>query len=122
MVSVHDVVAWYGAAWNADEDERRELLDKSWADAGVYCDPTARVEGREALIQHIGAFQAAAPGRRIELSSGVDEHDRRFRFSWVSSGPGDAPVLEGIDFGELAADGRIASITGFFGPLPPRGD
>jgi len=27
-------------------------------------------------------------------------------------------VLEGIDFGELAPDGRIKLIAGFWGPLP----
>jgi hypothetical protein len=32
---------------------------------------------------------------------------------------GDAVELEGVDFAELAPDGRIRRITGFFGPLPP---
>ena len=29
-----------------------------------------------------------------------------------------ATILEGVDFGALAADGRVAAIDGFFGPLP----
>lgn len=118
MASVHDVVGWYGAAWNAAEDERRTLLDSSWADDGVYCDPGARAEGREALIKHIGGFQAGFPNHRIDLTSGVDEHDGRFRFSWVLRSSDGRTVTEGIDFGVLSDDGRIASITGFFGPLP----
>lgn len=118
MAGVRDIVNLYGAAWNAAEEERRELLDVSWADAGVYCDPGALVTGRESLIAHIGGFQAGRPGHRIDLTSGVDEHDGRFRFSWALRGPDGQTVTEGIDFGVLAEDGRIASITGFFGPLP----
>ena len=118
MAGVREVVSWYGAAWNAAEDERRELLERSWSDDGVYCDPGARAEGRDALITHIGDFQAKLPGHRIDLTSGVDEHDGRFRFSWELRGPDDRPVTQGIDFGVLSDDGRIASITGFFGPLP----
>jgi hypothetical protein len=31
---------------------------------------------------------------------------------------GDEVALEGMDFGELATDGRISRIVGFFGPFP----
>jgi len=31
---------------------------------------------------------------------------------------GGEDVLEGMDYGELAADGRISKIVGFFGPFP----
>jgi hypothetical protein len=38
--------ASYAAAWDAhDEGERRALLERAWADDGVYCDPTARIVG-----------------------------------------------------------------------------
>ena len=120
MSSVDEIVAWYGAAWNADEAERRDLLDKSWVDDGVYCDPTATAEGREALVQHIGGFQVSRPNHRIELTSGIDEHDGRFRFTWELRSPDGATLTGGIDFGTLSGDGRIASITGFFGPVPPK--
>ena len=114
-----DVISAYGMAWNADEIERRKLLDLAWADEGVYCDPIGHANGREALITHIGGAQAAFPGHRLELVSGVDEHDGQFRFAWELRGPDGATVIEGVDFGVLGSDGRIQSITGFFGQLPP---
>jgi hypothetical protein len=114
-----DIVATYGAAWNEiDEAKRTALLESSWADDGVYLDPTATAAGRAALIAHIGGFQEIMPGHTIDLTSGVDAHARVFRFSWVMRKADDI-VLEGVDFGELAPDGRIRRIVGFFGPFPP---
>jgi hypothetical protein len=118
-MQVRELVERYGAAWNAEELERRALLEEVWADDGIYCDPTATAEGREALVAHIGAVQAMLQDHTIELRSGIDEHDGRFRFAWAMLGPDGAEVTEGVDFGALAPDGRIGSITGFFGPLPP---
>jgi len=118
-MSTGQIVRAYGAAWNeGDEGQRRKLLEESWSDDGVYCDPTARVESREALVAHIARSQSLFPGHRIDLVSGVDEHDGLFRFAWEMRDPAGSTILEGVDFGVLAPDGRIASITGFFGPLP----
>jgi hypothetical protein len=113
------VVAAYGSAWNEpDESARRQLLESAWADHGAYCDPTVIVEGREALVAHIGALQTAMPGATIELVTGVDEHDGHLRFGWVMRGPDGSAVTEGMDYGHLADDGRLERIVGFFGPFP----
>jgi hypothetical protein len=103
------IVASYAAAWDAhDEGERRALLERAWADDGVYRHPTALVEGREALIAHIGGFHERVPGARVESTTG-----RRML------GPEGTVALEGMDFGELGDDGRLKRIVGFFGPFPP---
>lgn len=116
-----EIVAAYGAAWNeTDEAKRTALLERSWADDGVYTDPTATVEGRTALIAHIGGFQAMLAGHTIDLVSGVDTYGEVFRFAWVMR-KGAEIATEGIDFGELAPDGRIRRIVGFFGPFPALG-
>jgi hypothetical protein len=94
-------------------------LPQAWADDGVYCDPTATVDGRDALVAHIGGFQAQLPGARIETSSGVDEHDGWLRFAWTMIGADGTPAMEGFDVGELGPDGRLRRIVGFFGPFPP---
>lgn len=122
MPDVREVVALYASAWNEpDAAARRRALENAWADGGVYADPTVHVEGRDALVAHIGGFQAQMPGARIVLTSGIDEHHGAIRFTWTLRA-GDGSVLtEGIDFGELAADGRLRRITGFFGPPPARG-
>ena len=115
-----EIVLAYGAAWNeADDAARHKLLGQAWAEDGVYCDPMGRAEGRDALVAHIAATRAGFPGHRIEVVSSVDEHDGYLRFAWELRGPDDSTVIEGVDFGVLAPDGRLASITGFFGPLGP---
>lgn len=113
------IVAVYGETWNEPDDARRlALLETCWADDGVYHDPTARVEGRDAFVAHIAGFRAMFPGRSIDLTSGVDATDVGLRWAWVMRN-GDAVELEGVDFAELAPDGRIARVAGFFGPFPP---
>jgi SnoaL-like domain len=113
------VVETFVRAWNEnDEGARHKLLEQSWADDGIYSDPRAIVEGRNALLAHIAEFRERVPGGRIGIRSDVDEHGRNFRFGWATLDSGDAVLMEGVDFGQLAEDGRIASITGFFGPLP----
>jgi hypothetical protein len=117
-VDAAEAVAAYGAAWNErDEAARSALLERAWSEDGIYQDPSARAEGRAELVAHIGGFQALAPGHTIELVSGVDHYGSLFRFAWEMRN-GQERVLEGVDFGEFADDGRIRRITGFFGPFP----
>lgn len=120
MPTPETVVKDYMRAWNeTNEDERRSLLDKAWADDATYTDPTAHVEGRNALVAHIGGMHAAMPGVSLKLTSATEEHHGRLRFAWAMNGADGALMTEGIDIGLLADDGRLASITGFFGPPPP---
>jgi len=113
---VADIVNAYGAAWlEADADARRALLGIAWSDNGTYQDPTADVAGRGALVAHIGGFHQSMPGAQILITSAVDHHHSKIRFTWKMLGADGAVAMEGVDFGELADDGRIAKIVGFFG-------
>jgi hypothetical protein len=119
---VGTVVDDYMRAWQEPEPAaRRALLEQCWAADGVYSDPMVQVTGRDGLADHIGGFQAAQPGARIELASGVDEHDGQLRFAWRMRAADGAVALEGTDFGELDGEGRLRRIVGFFGPLPAGG-
>jgi hypothetical protein len=118
-VTPEEAVAAYGSAWaEADAEGRLAILERCWASDGVYVDPSGRADGREALSTHISGFQQAFARHRIDLVSGVDEHDGYLRFAWKMSGPDGAVVMEGVDFGHLDIDGRLKLICGFFGPLP----
>ncbi len=120
MPTTKEAVSAYMAAWNeADEAKRRRLLDTAWADDGRYTDPMADAPGRDALIDLITQFQKQMPGAAIAQVSGIDEHHGRLRFAWKMQGPDGSTRMEGIDIGQLAEDGRIQSIVGFFGPPPP---
>jgi hypothetical protein len=118
-IDINEAVATYGAAWSeTDEAQRRKLLEQAWADDAIYQDPMGRAEGREALVAHIGGFQQMMAGNTIDATSGVDTYGSVFRFSWVMRDATGNVALEGMDFGEIAPDGRVQSITGFFGPFP----
>jgi len=119
MASAQEIGEAYGAAWNEpDEAERRRLLEKAWADDGTYTDPQSDLRGRDALLTLIAGFQAQFKGARIEPTSAIDEHHGKIRFTWRMEGADGSAIMEGIDFGELADDGRLKKIVGFFGPPP----
>jgi hypothetical protein len=51
-------------------------------------------------------------------SSEIDEHHGHFRFAWELVASDGSVAIAGLDAGELAENGRIARITGFFGDPP----
>ncbi|WP_299854605.1 nuclear transport factor 2 family protein [uncultured Roseobacter sp.] len=107
----------YGAAWCEPEvSKRRELLEIAWSKEGRYQDPSADIMGREALVDHIGDVHRQWPGARIELTSEVSTHHDKIYFSWRMITADGATAIEGVDFGTLSPDGRLAQIIGFFGP------
>jgi hypothetical protein len=114
-----EAIETYGASWNETDDAKRgALLEKAWSDDGFYQDPQGTADGRAALIAHIGGFHQLFPGHTIEFASGIDGNGASFRWAWEMR-KGEEVVLEGVDFAELAPDGRIQRIAGFFGPFPP---
>lgn len=109
-------VADYMAAWNeADAQKRRALLDRCWAEDGVYQDPTAHVSGRDGLDAHIVQFHNNMAGCKIETTSAVDCHHDVCHFTWAMVGPDGAVRVAGRDFGTFDGEGRVKTITGFFG-------
>src|SRR4029079_10011924 len=93
-MDTNEIVSRSGAAWNEPDDAARaELLAASWADAGVYQDPTATVEGRDALVAHIAGFQQTFSGHVIELTSAVHTNGAALRWGWAMRN-GDEIVLE----------------------------
>ena len=119
MANVEETVRTYSAAWSeTDPDARRALLETAWADTGLYQDPMGRADGRDALVAHIGGVLSQFPGAGIEITSGVDHHNNALRFNWQMRLGDGSIMVEGVDYGTLAEDGRLQSITGFFGPVP----
>ena len=105
----------YIDAWNAADAERRgELVASVWTEQGTYLDPLMSGSGHDGIAAMIGRAQQQFPEHRFELSFGPDAHSDRVRFAWRLFGPeGGAPVAAGVDFGTVADDGRLSSVTGF---------
>ena len=74
--------------------------------------------GRAGLHAHIGGFHQAYPGAKIVQTSKADQHHGKIHFTWQLVLPDGSVAIEGRDFGELDATGRISHIVGFFGPPP----
>jgi len=110
----------YIDTWNeTDADARRVLIDKAWvADGACYRDPQLEADGLEGLGDMIATVQAHYPGHVMRRTSGVDVHRDVARFGWELVAPDGEVFVAGIDVATLAEDGRIRTITGFFGDLP----
>jgi hypothetical protein len=114
-----ELVDQYIAMWNeTDPVQRRELIARIWTEDCRHLDPAACVERREGIDGLVRSVQERFPGHRFRRTSEVDSHHGQIRFSWeLTPAQGQAPV-SGTDFGTLAEDGRLRTITAFFDPKP----
>jgi hypothetical protein len=119
MSDVTTIVDTYLAAWNeTDPKARARLIEQAWARDGRYVDPLLAAEGHAAISAMVDGVHAKFPGHRFRRVSGVDSHNGHVRFAWELAAPDGAITVAGLDVGEIGGDGRLRSITGFFGALP----
>jgi SnoaL-like domain len=120
MRDVTAVINGYFEVWNeADPATRRSLIGQIWAEDARYVDPLLAAESAAGIDAMVAGVQKQLPGHRFRLAGAVDSHHDRVRFAWELIGPnGGAPVYAGVDFGTLAADGRLSSVTGFLDRAP----
>ena len=112
------VISSYDRAWNAaSDDERRALLEDALTDDCELVEPRGRFAGQEAIAERINGFARRFPGARVDIITDVDEHNGFARYEWTIVDGDGAPVLDGTDVVERAADGRLRRIVMFFGPL-----
>ncbi|WP_109311535.1 nuclear transport factor 2 family protein [Ruegeria sp. AU67] len=112
-------IADYGAAWQqADQGQRLDLLTKCFAEDGIYVDPTAEVNGRSNLCDHIGEVLQSSGGR-VELTSNPNNHHDVVHFTWRMVGPDGTIMVTGHDFVRLNEQGKISHLAGFFGDPAP---
>jgi hypothetical protein len=118
MNNVTTTVDTYFAMWNeSDAKTRTQLIERAWASDGRYVDPLVKAEGYAAISDMVAGVHARFPGHRFRRVSDIDSHNDQLRFAWELAAPDGAVTVAGLDVGELAADGRLRRITGFFGEL-----
>ncbi len=122
-MTIEELIATYDRAWNAaDDGECRRLLELCWAEDGELVDPRGgRFRGRATVLERLAGFRDRFPGARVEITSGLDEHHGFVRYRWTIVGRDGSELLDGVDFAELATDGRLRRVVMFFGRLPSRG-
>jgi SnoaL-like domain len=115
------IVDDYLAAWNERDEERRaELIERAWAPGGRLIDPPFEGEGHDGISQMAAVMHEHYDGHRFERTSGVDMHHQNLRFAWKLVRPDGEVAVAGIDVADLADDGRLARVVGFFGDLDAR--
>lgn len=119
MDDIVTTVDTYLAAYNEiDADRRMTLIEKVWASDGRLVDPPLEAVGHGGISDMAAAVHAQFPGCTFRRSSGVDSHHDHLRFTWELVAPDGTVALKGLDVGEVAPDGRLRRITGFFGEVP----
>ena len=112
------IVDTYLSMWNEeDPSTRAQLIERAWVADGRYVDPLLEAEGHTALSEMVAGVQAHYPGSRFRRLSAVDAHHDQVRFAWDLIAPDGTVTVAGLDVGELASDGRLRRITGFFGDV-----
>jgi hypothetical protein len=119
MSDLTDLIDRYFAMWNeTDAARRRELIARTWTATASYLDPMLQGEDHAGIDAMVQGVQARFPGHRFRRTSEIDAHHDRVRFSWELAPQGGAALVTGTDFGVVAADGRLQTITGFFDQAP----
>jgi hypothetical protein len=105
-----------------DPGLRAGLIERAWSDEAELVDPPLTAAGHAGISDMADALQSQFAGHRFRRTSEVDAHHGFVRFAWELVAPDGGVTLTGTDVGELAEDGRLRRVTGFFGDLPARSD
>ena len=120
MDAIETVIERYFAAWNeADAPVREALIAQALVDDARYCDPLSDVEGHAGFSKMVEGVHAQLPGHRVQRTSPIDRHHDQVRFEWEIVSPEGTVAITGVDYAELGSDGRLQSVSGFFGTGVP---
>jgi len=75
-------------------------------------------EGRKGIDAMVAGVHERFPGYKFRRTGAIDLHHDRVRFSWELAPAGGPVFADGVDFGVIAADGRLQTITGFIDHAP----
>ena len=110
----------YFAMWReTDPSVRAAIIERAFTTDGRHVDPLVDANGYDELNDMVTGVHAQYPGFTLVRTSGIDQHGDQLRFAWKIDQADGTPLVAGIDIGELAPDGRLRHIAGFWGDLPP---
>lgn len=119
MTPYTELVDRYIAVWNEpDGARRRDLIAQTWTTGATYVDPLMQSEGHDGIDSMVQSVQDRFPGYRFHRTGSVDAVQNSVRFSWSFAPDGGDPFAAGTDFGVVAPDNRLQSVTGFFDLTP----
>lgn len=112
---LHTRVDAFFQAWaEPDAGARRELLASVAIEALAFRDRFSCTSSLDDLAAHIGAAQVHLPGMRLQRDGEARQCQGLALVDWVATGPDGSVRARGVDVLELAPDGRLAGVTGFW--------
>ena len=112
------VEAYFGMWRTTDPAERADLVARVFTPDGRHVDQHADARGHDGLVEMITGVHGGFPGFQMARTSGIDRFGDQLRFAWELNAADGSPIVAGLDVAELAGDGRIQRVTGFWGDLP----
>jgi hypothetical protein len=113
------LVDTYFAMWRTtDAQQRADLVGKAFTEDGRHVDQHADATGHADLAEMIAGVHAGFPGFHMARTSRIDRFGDQLRFAWELTAADGSPIVAGIDIAEVAPDGRLRRVTGFWGDLP----
>ncbi len=112
------VDAWLEAYAEADVERRMKLIEQAWTPDGRLVDPPLEGNGYVGLSGAADLVNTHYAGHTFRRITGIDVHHEFARYGWELVGPDGAVAVAGFDIAEVADDGRLRKVTGFFGDLP----
>jgi hypothetical protein len=112
------IVGEYLDMWReTDAAARAERIARVFTEDGRHVDPNADARGHDGLAAMMTAVHEQFAGFQMRQTTGIDTHNDQLRFGWELLAADGTPIVAGIDVGEIAHDGRLQRVTGFWGEL-----
>ncbi|HYH10737.1 MAG TPA: nuclear transport factor 2 family protein [Thermomicrobiales bacterium] len=119
MDTAMDVVERYLAIWNeTDGARRRQLIERTWSEDGLYYDPVFATSGHDEIDAMVAGFHQQFPGLHFERVGEIEGHHDRLRFRWDLLDADGARQAAGTDVAVVSPDGLLLDVTGFFDVAP----
>ena len=116
--TTNELLDTYFAMWREPDDSARAaLVVRAFTADGRHVDPMADANGHLELNQMVSNVHAQYPGCTVERTTEIDQHGDQLRFGWKVTQADGTVLVEGLDVAELAEDGRLRRVAGFWGPL-----
>jgi hypothetical protein len=118
--SIVELLALGLSAWTErDADRRRKILADCCAPDVVYVSPLGAATGLDQFTALIGDVQRTYPGYRPVRTTAIDLHHRHARLEWAFRDGAGRTTLTGLDILVFTDEPLIATMTAFFGSIPP---
>ena len=98
-----------------DAGKRMSAIRDLWNAEGRLVDPPLEARGQQGIADQAATLLSQFPEHRFERTGLVDQHHGFLRYGWKLLDAKGAAVLQGVDFAELDAEGRLLKVVGFFG-------